>query len=58
MSHNIPAWHIVEEFWLQYDNVYTLVHAIPDCNLQPIRPPAPSKETSTWSPKEQTLLTT
>lgn len=53
------SWHYKGEPLCISHGVYHqyTVHAIPDRNLQPIRPPAPSKTTATWSPKKQTLLT-
>lgn len=55
----IAAWRYEGEYFIVYDpegrGHYLL--AIDDRNLQPIRPPTPSKTTETWAPKKQTLLT-
>lgn len=51
------GWHYQDpQLAIQLDSRVVVFHAIPDENLQPIRPSAPSKETDTWSPKKQHQL--
>lgn len=52
---NAKAWHYYGDMLTSTDR---MLHAVPDENLKPIRPPAPTKSTKTWSPKKQSLLTT